>query len=95
MLPTLQRGQRSTVLASGSFKCESCGARPGGPIELAANSWRHKRGEDTKRNLKHAKDRRHDTLCSAIALDDGQDRILAQPEPMTNLPIRLAFADKL
>jgi tetratricopeptide (TPR) repeat protein len=29
------------------------------------------RGEDTKGNLKNVKDRRHDTLCSAIALDDG------------------------
>jgi hypothetical protein len=50
------------------------------------------RGEDTKRNLKHVKARRHDTLCNTTALDDGQDSILAQPEPMTNLPIRLDFA---
>jgi hypothetical protein len=31
MLPTLQRGQRATVLASDSFESESYGARPGGP----------------------------------------------------------------
>ena len=38
MLPTLQRGQS----ASGSSECESCRARPGGAVELAANSSRHK-----------------------------------------------------
>ena len=36
MLPTLQGGQRSGVLASGSYGCESHGARPGGPVELVA-----------------------------------------------------------
>jgi hypothetical protein len=53
------------------------------------------REEDTKRNLKHVKEPVTPQLCSAIALDDVQDRILTQPEPMTNLPIRLTFANKL
>ena len=48
-----------------------------------------------KGNLKHVKDPVTAQLCSAIALDDVQDGIFAQPEPMANLPIRLTFADKL
>jgi hypothetical protein len=34
-------------------------------------------------------------LCSAGTLDDIQDRILAQPEPMAYFPVRLAFTDEL
>jgi hypothetical protein len=33
-------------------------------------------------------------LGSAVALDDIQDGVLAQPEPMTYFPVRLAFVDK-
>ena len=63
--------------------------------ELKIEFGKTPRGEDTKRNLKHVKDPVTAQLCSAITLDDVQDRILAQPEPMTNLPIRLTFAYKL
>jgi hypothetical protein len=42
MLPTLQRGQRSTVSASSSSECQTGGARPDGPVELAISSVRHK-----------------------------------------------------
>jgi hypothetical protein len=31
----------------------------------------------------------------AVALHNIQDRILAQPEPAADFPIRLAFADEL
>jgi TnpA family transposase len=34
-------------------------------------------------------------FSSAIALDDIEDRILAQPEPVAYFPIRLAFTDEL
>ena len=34
-------------------------------------------------------------LGSAVALDDIQDGVLAQPEPVTYFPVRLAFVDKL
>jgi hypothetical protein len=34
-------------------------------------------------------------LRSAIALNDIQDGILAQPQPMAYFPVRLAFADEL
>ena len=37
----------------------------------------------------------HDTLRSTVALNDIQNRILAQPEPVADLPIELAFADEL
>ena len=46
------------------------------------------RGEDTKRNFKHAKDSRRSG--SAVALDDTQDGALAQPETVTYFPVRLA-----
>jgi hypothetical protein len=36
----------------------------------------------------------HVMLRSAVALYDIQDRILAQPESVTNFPTQLAFADK-
>jgi hypothetical protein len=34
-------------------------------------------------------------LRGSVAFDDVEHRILAQPEPMANFPVRLAFADKL
>jgi hypothetical protein len=37
----------------------------------------------------------HGTLRSTVALNDIQNRILAQPEPVADLPIELAFADEL
>jgi hypothetical protein len=35
------------------------------------------------------------TLCSSIALDDAEDRVLAKPEPVAYFSVRLAFTDKL
>jgi hypothetical protein len=49
------------------------------------------RGEDTKRNLKHVKE----PLGGAISLNNVQDGVLAQPEPMAYFPVRLTFADEL
>ena len=34
-------------------------------------------------------------LGSAVALDDIQDGVLVQPEPVTYFRVRLAFVDKL
>lgn len=34
-------------------------------------------------------------LGSAVALDDIQDGVLAQPEPVAYFPVRLALVDKL
>jgi hypothetical protein len=49
------------------------------------------RGEDT--NLITLRIRGE--LGSAVALDDVQDGVLAQPEPMTYFPVGLAFVDEL
>ena len=37
----------------------------------------------------------HGTLRGTVALHNIQNRILAQPEPVADLPIGLAFADEL
>jgi hypothetical protein len=66
-------------------------------FEISSKRWSLRqcfwasRGEDTKRNLKHVKE----PLGGAISLNNVQDGVLAQPEPMAYFPVRLTFADEL